>query len=420
MRFGNFLLTMLIPLAFISCSGNEKTGSGNLNEEGKTVVSGLSYLDGKPVSIEISDGKITAIRPLSSESGLTESELPEFYVAPGLIDIQINGYMGVDFADQDLDIEKIRKAVKALWEEGVTSLLPTVITADRESIVNSFTILSQALDDEEIGNSVPGFHLEGPYISPVKGFRGAHLEKYIRQPDWNEFQEFQKAANNGIKLITVAPEMEGAIPFIQNCTNSGVKVSLGHHNGNARQIEDAANAGASMSTHLGNGCANMINRHNNPLWPQLANDRISACLIVDGFHLNEEEVRTFYKVKGNDKTIIVSDALDLAGMEPGEYTRWERTVVLTENVVKFPAENVLAGAASPISACVGNMMKFTGCSLADAIQMSSTNPARKFGLDDLGEIAEGKRADLILFSMVDGKMVIQQTMLAGEVVYSKE
>lgn len=422
-----FLFALLTPLVFYSCTGNEnktsgKAGSGseNMNSEGTMVVSGLSYLDDKPVSIEIADGKITAVRPLSSESGLTEAEQPEFYVAPGLIDIQINGYMGVDFADQDLTIEGIREAVKALWEEGVTTLLPTVITADRESIIHSFTILASALDDEEIGNSVPGFHLEGPYISPVKGFRGAHLEKYIRQPDWDEFQEFQKAANKGIKLITVAPEMEGAIPFIQNCTQNGVKVSLGHHNGNARQIEDAANAGASMSTHLGNGCANMINRHNNPLWPQLANDRITACLIVDGFHLNKEEVQTFYKVKGNDKTIIVSDALDLAGLEPGEYIRGERTVLLTENVVKFPAENVLAGAASPISTCVGNIMQFTGCSLADAIQMSSTNQARMFGMDELGEIAEGKRADLILFSMEDGKMVIQKTILAGEVVYSKK
>ena len=175
-----------------------------------------------------------------------------------------------------------------------------------------------------------------------------------------------------------------------------------------------------MSTHLGNGCANMINRHKNPLWPQLADDRLTACLIVDGFHLNKQEVQTFYKVKGNDNTIIVSDALDLAGLEPGEYTRWERTVVLTPNVVKFPAENVLAGAASPISSCVGNMMRFTGCNLAEAIQMSSTNQARLFGLNDLGEIGEGKRADLILFSIEDGALVIQQTMVAGEVVYSKE
>ena len=415
MKLRTILYVILVPLAFYACNGNERVISRDADPEGTHSVNGLLYLDGEPVSIEINRGEIVAIRHLSSES-----ELPEYYVAPGLIDIQINGYMGIDFADQDLSIEGIREAVRALWKEGVTSFLPTLITADRESLKTSFSILSQALDDEEIGISVPGFHLEGPYISPVKGFRGAHLEKYIREPDWNEFSELQKAANNGIKLITVAPEVEGAIPFIQQCSQNGVIVSLGHHNGNAKQIKEATDAGASMSTHLGNGCANMINRHNNPLWPQLADDRLSASLIVDGFHLNKEEVQSFYKIKGNKNTILVSDALDLAGLEPGEYTRWERTVLLTPDVVKFPAENVLAGAASPISSCVGNMMKFTGCSLSEAIQMASTNPARLIGLTNLGEIKEGKRADLILFTIENGEVVIQQTIVAGKAVYSKE
>jgi N-acetylglucosamine-6-phosphate deacetylase len=164
----------------------------------------------------------------------------------------------------------------------------------------------------------------------------------------------------------------------------------------------------------------MINRHNNPLWPQLADNRLSVTIIADGFHLNREEIQCFYKIKGNNSTILVSDALDLAGLEPGEYTRWERTVLLTPDVVKFPAEDVLAGAASPISSCVANMMKFTECSLSEAIQMASTNPARLVGLDDLGEIREGGRADLILFTIEDGELVIQQTIVAGKAVYSRE
>ncbi len=327
--------------------------------------------------------------------------------------------MGVDFADQGLSPGMIREATRALWKEGVTSFLPTLITADQESLRNSFSILSKALDDEEIGMSIPGFHLEGPYISPVKGFRGAHLEKFIREPDWDEFQEFQLAAKGGIKLITLAPEIEGVVPFIQKCSQDGILVSLGHHNGSAKEIDEAVNAGASMSTHLGNGCANMINRHNNPLWPQLADDRLSVSLIVDGYHLNREEVQSFYKIKGKDRTILVSDALDLAGMEPGTYNRWERKVELTPHVVKFPAEDVLAGAASPISLCVGNMMKFTGCCLSEAIQMASTNPARLLGLHDLGELQKGKRADLILFTIENGELVIQQTIVAGKVVWRR-
>lgn len=388
--------------------------SGVAEEKNTNTIDALLYSNGKPVSVKISGDKISKVTALKSKS-----KVPQIYVAPGLIDIQINGYMGVDFADQDLTLEGIRKATRALWKEGVTTYLPTLITADRKSLKNSFSILSQALADVEIGFSIPGFHLEGPFISPEKGFRGAHLEKYIRKPDWNEFAELQQAAKNKIKLITVAPEIEGAVPFIQNCSREGVIVSLGYHNGNAEQIEKAVDAGATLSTHLGNGCANMIDRHNNPIWPQLSEDRLSVTIIADGFHLNKQEVRTFYKAKGIDRTILVSDALDLAGLEPGEYTRWERTVLLTPDVVKFPAENVLAGAAAPITTGISNIMKFTGCSLGDAIQMASTNPAKILQLNDRGEISPGKRADLILFMIENGKMVIQKTIQGGKVVYSK-
>ena len=376
-------------------------------------VKGIFYLDGGPIAISIKDGKIAQIDRL-----LPGRDNSKMYVAPGLIDIQINGFMGVDFSDQELTIDGIHKAAKALWKVGVTSFLPTVISNDSKSLKRSFTILAKALNDDEVGISIPGFHLEGPYISPIQGYRGAHLEKYIRKPDWDEFSELQKAAHNGIRLITLAPEIEGAIPFIRKCVETGVIVSLGHHNGSAEIIKQAIDAGATLSTHLGNGCANMINRWDNPLWPQLADNRLSASIISDGFHLPKEEVTCFYRMKGVERTILVSDDLDLAGLPPGEYMRGERCVVLTPDIVKFPAENVLAGAASPISTDVSNIMKFTNCSLENAIEMASLNPARLLGLDDIGEIKQGKRADLILFTIENGKIVIQKTIVAGRTVYT--
>jgi N-acetylglucosamine-6-phosphate deacetylase len=245
------------------------------------------------------------------------------------------------------------------------------------------------------------FTWKGLYFT-FAGLRGAHLEKYIRPPDWDEFSAMQEAAGQGIKLITLAPEAPGAIHFIRKCSEAGVVVSLGHHNGTTGIIRQAVDAGASASTHLGNGCANLINRHENPLWPQLAEDRLTVTLIADGFHLNREELQCFYRMKGIERTVLVSDALDLAGLPPGEYTRGERTVVLTPDVAKYPAENVLAGAASPLITGVSNMMKFTRCSLGEAIQMASTNPAKMIGLHDRGEIKLGKRADLILFTIEDG------------------
>lgn len=380
-----------------------------------TIVQGLSYQDGIPIRISMENGRITEIQPLGSEE-----EKPEVFIAPGLIDIQINGYMGVDFTGEKLDLAGMRSATRALWKEGVTTYLPTVITADHERLSANFSVLAQAMEDPEIGPSIPGFHLEGPYISPIAGFRGAHLEKYIRAPDLREFAAYQQAAKGGIKLVTLAPETEGAMPFMRQLIDEGLIVSLGHHNGSASEIKQAVYAGASLSTHLGNGCANEINRHHNPLWPQLSEDGLSISIIVDGFHLTREEVRSFYKAKGPEKTILVSDALDLAGLEPGEYERGERTVVLTPNVIKFPAENVLAGAASPIRLCVGNIMAFTQCGLAEAIRMASSNPAELMQLEDRGKLVPGKRADVILFTMENGEMVIQQTIVDGKIVYERE
>lgn len=403
MKYSLITFLMLSILTFTRCTSDKNS----------MIIEGILYTNHKPVSIEISDGKIIRIK-----QGQRSSDGPQLIVAPGLVDIQINGYNGIDFSDPDLTAEDLKKVVAGQWEIGVTTILPTVTTNDHEYIKGSFKALSDALTDPKISMSVPGFHLEGPYISPEKGFRGAHPEKYIRLPDLQEFKQYQEAANNMIRLITVAPELDGSIPLIRYCTDNDIVVSLGHHNGTAEEITEAVDAGASLSTHLGNGCANMIHRHNNPIWPQLAEDRLSASIITDGFHLNKEEVRTFYKVKGDELTILVSDAVDLAGLPPGEYTRWGETLVLTPDVVTFPAENVLAGAASPISKCIGNMMRFTGCSLESAINMASRNPARLMGLDNIGEIQEGKRADLILFTQEGSEIEIHQTFVNGELVFS--
>jgi N-acetylglucosamine-6-phosphate deacetylase len=386
--------------------------TGCTPEKDSMFVEGILYSTNKPVSIEIADGKIISIREARESA-----DGPKLLVAPGLIDIQINGYNGIDFSDQELTAEDLKEIVKGLWKVGVTSFLPTITSHDHQHLMTSFKALSNALSDPKLAMSIPGYHLEGPYISPVQGFRGAHPEAFIRPPDLEEFKQYQEASNDMIRLLTVAPEFAGVLPLIRHCRDHDIVISLGHHNGTADQINAAVDAGASFSTHLGNGCANMIHRHNNPLWPQLANDGLTAGLITDGFHLNREEVQTFYKVKGDDLIVIVSDAVDLAGMPLGEYERWGGTVVLTPDVVKFPAENVLAGAASPISKCIGTMMDFSGCSLESAINMASRNPARLMGLEDVGELEVGNRADLILFSLEGSKLRIHQTMLNGEVVY---
>ena len=382
-------------------------------------ITGLLYSDNKPVAVTIEDGIIKLIKKIKKLPSGSEGLI----IAPGLIDNQINGFAGISFTfgGGTLTDDDVIKATEEIWKTGVTTYLPTLTTNSHDLLIKNFSVLGKVKDNPALLGSIPGFHLEGPYISPVDGYRGAHPLIYVRKPDWNEFMMFNKAAGNGIIHITIAPEVEGAMDFIDKCKANGIVVALGHHNASAQQITEAIDRGARIATHLGNGCANMINRHNNPLWPQLADDRLMISIIGDGFHLNPEEIRVFYKVKGPEKTIITSDVTSYASLKPGKYLTEEgETIELTpEGMLKYPAQDVLYGSASPVKKGVVNVMKVTGCSLAEAIRMTSLNPAKLYGLNDRGEIATGKRADIILFQIVNDEMVIRKTYVKGNLVYQE-
>jgi len=198
-------LTILLIVLFWQCS----------NKTVYSTLEGRLYSTGEPVSVSIFEGKITDIKRLSRDQ-----DVPEYFIGPGFIDIQINGYMGVDFSDPELVTEDLQKVTRALWETGVTTFIPTVITNSHEHLMRCFEALRAGLHDPSNKGSMTGFHLEGPYISPVKGFRGAHLEKYIRLPDYDEFLEYQQVTDNGIILVAVAPELDGAMHFIESCHRS--------------------------------------------------------------------------------------------------------------------------------------------------------------------------------------------------------
>jgi len=399
-----FFITILLLLVSVISSG-------------QTTITGLLYSDHKPVSITFDEGRITAIERIER---LSEGR-NDIYIAPGLIDNQVNGFAGVSFTfgGIELNSEDVKKATRELWKTGVTTYLPTLTTNSYDLLKRNFTVLNSVIDDPSLLGSIAGFHLEGPYISPVDGYRGAHPLKHVRKPDRDEFISLYEASGNNILQVTLAPEMEDAMDLISLCTEKGIVVAVGHHNASTAVITEAIDKGARISTHLGNGCANMINRHVNPLWPQLADDRLMISIIGDGFHLLPEEIRVFYKVKGPGKTIITSDVTGFGSLPPGKYVTEEGdSIELTEDgMLRYPAQNVLYGSASPLKKGVGNVMKVTGCSLEKAIRMASTNPARLYGLNDRGEIAIGKRADLIVFQIIDNELVIKQTYVNGNPVY---
>jgi N-acetylglucosamine-6-phosphate deacetylase len=380
------------------------------------VIEGIHYYTGQPVEVKISDGKIQEINSIEKVTG----ENP-VYIAPGFIDNQVNGFAGVSFAfgDSDLTSEGIEKATRELWKKGVTTYLPTLTTNSTELLTKNFAILGKAVEAENLLGSIPGFHLEGPYINPEDGYRGAHPKQFVKLPDWDEFMQFYEASGENILQVTLAPEMEGGLDFVTKCSQKGIVVALGHHNASAQTVTEAIDRGAKIATHLGNGAANMINRHNNPFWSQLADDRFHISIIGDSFHLLPEEIQTFYKVKGVEKTIITSDVTHYAALEPGEYTTSTgETIELTEEgMLRYPEQNVLYGSASPMTKGVGFVMKVTGCTLAEAVQMGSTNPARLYNLNDRGVMEPGKRADIVLFTLDDFQVNIQETWVMGKKVY---
>lgn len=379
---------------------------------GTTEIKGIHYETNKPIKITISDGIIEEIK-----EGSESDRFMNLFVAPGLIDNQINGYKGIDFSGPDLTVDEMRTAVDAIRRDGVTAFQPTIITNSHQNLLKIFRNLAATLNDREISDSVPGFHLEGPYISPQEGFYGCHPVEFIRPPEWKEFSEYQEACDGKIRQITIAPEVEGAIEFIRLCARDNILVSIGHTNASADQIRQAADNGARLSTHLGNGCANLIHRHLNPLWAQMSNDLLTPSIIADGHHLLPEEVQVFFKIKGPNNIILTSDVTHLIGMKPGKYMYLGSEVIYTDDgLIKNPLLNVLAGASFPIRRGVENIMKFTGCSLGEAINLATKNVAGVCKLSDRGSLEAGKRADLILFEKEGNNITIKQTWVNGKIV----
>lgn len=386
----------------------------------RNTITGLHYLDNSPVEININEGKIINVKRLEK----LPKDFPEVYIAPGLIDNQVNGFAGVTFAlgGGELVPEGVKHATKELWKYGITTYLPTLTTNSRELFLKHLSIIRYVSRDPDLYGSIAGFHLEGPYISSEDGYRGAHPLEHVRLPDWNEFMEFREVSENNIVQVTIAPEIDGALDFITKCNQLGIIVALGHHNASAEIVTSAIDRGAKISTHLGNGAAITISRHKNPFWSQLADDRLNISIICDGFHLPPEVISVFYKVKGVEQIILTSDVTSYGGLPAGNYmTSVGHSIKITqEGMLWNNDQGGLYGSASVITKGVGHIMKVTGCSLGEAIQMASTNPAHFYGFNDRGVLEPGKRADIILFTLDDFNVNIQKTWIKGKLVYEKE
>ncbi len=363
-----------------------------------TRVTGRHYATGGGVQVDISGGRIDAVLALSDRS-VADQSLP--WIAPGLIDIQSNGYGGQEFSSAKLTVDHVAQIVSQQAAFGVTQFCPTVTTASFETIMHGLATIDQAAcQSKSIDYTIAGIHLEGPYIASEDGPRGAHPLEHCRPPSWDEFQRFQQAAGGRIRIVTLSPEYPEAIEFIARAAASGVVVAIGHTAADSAQIRAAVDAGATLSTHLGNGAHRTLRRHPNYLWDQLADDRLLASLIVDGHHLPPEVVQTMIRAKTPNRAILISDLSGLAGKPPGRYATQlcDLEILPDGRLVIAGQDQLLAGASQPIGVGVANVMRFAGVDLPTAVHMASHHPARLLGRREV-KLAPGDLADLVLFNL---------------------
>jgi N-acetylglucosamine-6-phosphate deacetylase len=370
------------------------------------------YATAEPVEITCAQGRIVALArpapgPVDLEAG---------WVAPALFDLQINGCDGHGFSSERLTTATVRHVVEVCRRHGIAGLCPTLVTNSFAALAHGLTVLRQTCEtDPDVAAAVPAFHLEGPYISPEDGPRGAHSRQYVRPPDWDEWQRLQEAAGGRIRLVTLAPEWDAALRLIEQLIRSGVVVAIGHTAASGPRLREAVAAGARLSTHLGNGAHALLPRHDNYIWEQLAADELWASVICDGHHLPPAVVRCFVRVKTPARLILTCDASSLAGLPPGRYREWDQEFeVVPEGKVVVPGTTYLAGSWAFTDRCVGNVMRFAGVGLPDALDMAGARPRALLGLPPR-RLEPGDPADLVLFDWQEGgEFQVRATLLGGE------
>lgn len=344
---------------------------------------------GKAVRLEPDGPRITRITAIDAA--------PELWLAPGLLDIQVNGYGGHDVLAPNVTADTITRLARAQWDKGVTAFCPTVTTQGEERLCRSLAAIAAACDaDPVVAHALPCIHVEGPFISREDGARGAHPQEHVRPPDMAEYHRWQEAAGGRIGIITLAPEHPGSSDFISRVTADGVVVALGHTAATTEQRREAVEAGARLSTHLGNGSHALLPRHANYVWDQRGDDRLSASLIFDGHHLPPPLMKIFLRAKGIARGILISDAVAIAGLPPGTYTSEGGGAVelLPSGRLNLAGTPYMAGSASVLPEGVTHALLDTDATLAEAITMAATNPARLLGLDlkeGRGTLSEGPR-----------------------------
>jgi N-acetylglucosamine-6-phosphate deacetylase len=311
---------------------------------------------------------------------------------PGLFDLQVNGFGGIDFNGTDLTADLVSEALECMRATGVTRCLPTLVTSPFDRFAANARIVAGVSDA-----AVAGIHMEGPYLSPADGARGAHSREHLAPASVDDFKRRQDAALGRIVLVTLAPEVPGALPLIEHLVAAHVRVAIGHTAATPLQLCDAIAAGATIATHLGNGCPQMLPRHPNVIWELLAEDAVFASLIADGHHLPASTLKVMVRAKRPERSILVTDAMAAAGCDqptrrPSPESRRRFTLgdvvceLGSDGRVSLPGTSYLAGSSLTLDRAIANTVRFTDLPIETVIPMASTTPASCLGTTPAGTV----------------------------------
>lgn len=380
------------------------------------IIQGIRYDTGQPARVTIEDGlvRFVAARVTEPPGG---GRLP--WLVPGLVDLQVNGFGGQEFASENLTEEGVHKIACQMMQFGVTRFCPTLTTQPADVFEKALSVIARACEaDPWLAKAIVGVHLEGPFISPEDGARGAHPRQLCQPPDWDLFCRWQEKAGGRIRIVTLAPELPGAVQFIERATARGVIVGIGHTLAGAEDIRRAVEAGARLSTHLGNGCPAQLHRHHNPIWPQLAEDRLMASFIADGHHLPAPVLKSMIRAKGAGRSVLVSDLSGQAGQPPGVYrSPFCDVEILPDGRLVVPSQReYLAGASTPLIQGVAVARAYAGLDWGTAFTLASKNPAQLLGISE-DWLREGERPNLLVLEIEEpGEQPIAQITIR-EVIF---
>jgi N-acetylglucosamine-6-phosphate deacetylase len=290
----------------------------------------------------------------------------------------VNGFAGVDFNAEAIDPDQVDHALEAMLATGVTACLPTLITAPTDALIARFSALDRAVARSRLGPAmVPGYHLEGPFLNATEGYAGCHPQDAMRSPDVALVEHLDGLLSRPVLLVTIAPELPGGESFIRAMAARGRAVGIGHSAADFETVARAADAGARMSTHLGNGLPQSLHKVDNTIFAQLAEDRLAASFIADGIHLPPAVLKILLRAKGLDRSILVSDAVSAAATGPGLYPFAGMVVEhAADGSVRLPGRPYLAGSALTLDRAVRNLVDWDLASPQRALQLASRNPRR--------------------------------------------